>query len=431
LSILPNPDLLAIISLMENPFDFTYYQTREFVASLCGYELRVISKPGLPHWDKVTPAVQLLAETISLRKSGQVMLLGCGNGALGVVLSRQGRANDIRIADTNQIALRVAKLTMTVNGYGNVPVESLQYPFPAEAYQTVVINLPKGRKLARRWLVEAWGALQPGGELYLAGANSEGIQSVIRDAEDLFGNATVLNYRKGCRVARMVRQSELGEGLEVPPHSSTAGEEVSWAPGPEISWAAEPGIARGSWIEFSASVCGGTFALRSLPGVFSFDHLDEGTALLLQQLTREWVQGKNVLDFGCGYGLIGMAAASLGAAWVDLLDVDLSAVAAAQENCAGNKISNARVRPSDVLDAIGPERYDLILSNPPFHTGKQVEYSMAHTFITHSRQILNPDGRLVLVANRFIRYDRLMKEVFGNVEKLAETGKYHVLESVR
>jgi 16S rRNA (guanine1207-N2)-methyltransferase len=439
LLIFPNLDLLAIISLMENPFDFTYYQTREFPASLCGQKLRVISKPGLPHWDKVTPAVQLLAETISLRKGGQVMLLGCGNGALGVALSRQGRASDLRMADTSQIAMRVAKQTMAANGYANVPVEPLQYPFPAEAYQTVVINLPKGRKLARRWLVEVWGALQLNGELYLAGANPEGIQSVIHDAEGLFGNATVLNYRKGCRVARMVKQSEPGVSPRVPPRPGAPGQEVPWAPGPEVpwapgprvSWAAEPGIARGSWIEFSASVCGGTFALRSLPGVFSFDHLDEGTALLLQQLTREWVQGRRVLDFGCGFGLIGMAAAWLGAAWVDLLDVDLSAVAAAQENCLGNMIPNVQVRPSDVLDAIGPERYDLILSNPPFHAGKLVEYSMAHTFITHSRQILNPDGRLVLVANRFIRYDRLMKDVFGNVVKLIETGKYYVLESVR
>jgi 16S rRNA (guanine1207-N2)-methyltransferase len=408
---------------MENPLDFSYYQTREFTASLCGQELRVFSKPGLPHWDTVTPVVQLLAETVSLRKGGQVMLLGCGNGALGVALSRQGRANSLRMADTSWIAMRVAKLTMTANGYTNVPVEPLQYPLPAEIYQTIVMNLPKGRKLARRWLVEAWGALQPGNELYLAGANPEGIKSVIQDAGILFGNATVLVYRKGCRVARMVKQSEPGVNPDWAPRAI--------APSPEVSWAAEPGIARGSWIEFSASVCGGTFALRSLPGVFSFDRLDEGTALLLQQLTREWVQGRRVLDFGCGYGLIGMAAAWLGAEWVDLLDVDLSAVTAALENCSGNKIPNARARPSDVLDAIGPERYDLILSNPPFHAGKQVEYSMAQTFITHSRHILNPGGRLVLVSNRFIRYDRLMKEVFGNVEALAETTKFHVLESVR
>ena len=408
---------------MDNPLDFPYYQTREFTTLLCGQELRVISKPGLPHWDAITPATQLLAEAVNLSRGGQVMLLGCGNGALGVVISRQERADSLRMADLSQIALRVAQLTMAVNGYPGVSVEPLIYPLPVESFKTIIINLPKGRKLARRWLVEAWGALQPGSELYLAGANPEGIQSVIRDAGTLFGDTTILAYRKGCRVARMVKQPQLRVNPENQPRSG--------APGPEVAWAAEPGIARGSWFEFNASVCGEIFTLRSLPGVFSSDRLDEGTALLLQQITREWVQDKRVLDFGCGYGLIGMVAVRLGAAWVDLLDVDLSAVAAAQENCSRHKIHNVQVRASDVLEAIGSERYDLILSNPPFHTGKLVEYSMAQTFIMHSRYILHPGGRLVLVANRFIRYDRLMKEVFGNVVGLAETGKFHVLESVR
>ena len=403
--------------------DFPYYRPREFTASLCGQELHVISKPGLPHWDEVTPGIQLLAESVHLQKGGQVLLIGCGHGALGVALSRQANIDGLKMVDSHWCALRVAKMTMAINGFAYVPVEPLQYPLPAEFYKTVVIDLPKGRKLARRWLVETWAALQPDGDLYLAGANPEGIQSVIQDARSLFGNSTILAYRKGCRVARMVKQSGAGDA----PVQALPG----WSPGQAIAWAAEPGIARGSWIEFTASVCGETYPLRSLPGVFSSDRVDVGTALLLQHLPRERVQGRWVLDFGCGYGLIGMAAARLGAAWVDMLDVDLSAVAAAQENCSRNKIPNAHALPSDVLEAVGTARYDLVLSNPPFHSGKQVEYGMAQTFIAHSHHILNPGGRLVLVANRFIRYDRLMKDVFSNIATLAETGRFHVLESLR
>ena len=411
--------------------DFPYYQPREFTASLCGQELHVISKPGLPHWDEVTPVVQLLAESVHLQKGGQVLLIGCGHGALGVALSRQANMDGFKMVDSHWCALRVAKMTMAINGFASVPVEPLQYPLPTEVYKTVVIDLPKGRKLARRWLVEAWAALQPDGDLYLAGANPEGIQSVIQDAGSLFGNSTILAYRKGCRVARMVKQSRAGDAPVQALPGWSPGQAVAWAPGQAIAWTAEPGIARGSWIEFTASVCGETYLLRSLPGVFSSDRVDEGTKLLLQHLSRERVQGRRVLDFGCGYGLIGMAAARLSAAWVDLLDVDLCAVAAAQENCSRNEISNAQARPSDVLEAVGSERYDLVLSNPPFHSGKQVEYGMAQTFITHSHHILNPGGRLVLVANRFIRYDRLMKDVFSNIATLAETGRFHVLESLR
>jgi 16S rRNA (guanine1207-N2)-methyltransferase len=402
--------------------EFPYYQLCDFLASIGGQNIRVISKPGLPHWDEISPAVELLAKAACQMKAGPALVLGCGNGALGVALFRQGRAENLRLVDASWAALRVAKLTLEANGAASVLVEPLQYPLPLDTYQTVIMSLPKGRKLARRWLVEAWGALRPGGELYLAGANPEGIQAVIKDAGSLFGNATVLAYRKGCRVARMLKQSLPGAAPErdfAQVHSS------------EHEWAAEPGLSRGSWIEFTASVGEETFSLCSLPGVFSSDHVDDGTALLLEQLTRSEVQGRRVLDFGCGYGLIGMTAARLGAAWVDLLDVDLCALAAAQKNCTRNQISHARTHPSDVLDAIDAERYDLILSNPPFHAGKQVEYGMAHTFIANSRAVLLPGGRLVLVANRFIPYDRLLQEVFGNVNRLAETGKFHVLESVR
>ena len=62
--------------------------------------------------------------------------------------------------------------------------------------------LPKGRKLARRWLVEAYRLLSSGGTFYLAGANPEGIQSVIKDATEMFGMGAILAYHKGNRVAR-------------------------------------------------------------------------------------------------------------------------------------------------------------------------------------------------------------------------------------
>jgi 16S rRNA (guanine1207-N2)-methyltransferase len=381
------------------------------------------TKPGLSGGDEINPAIKLLAEVVVLRKDGPVLVLGSGNGALGVALARQGDANRLCLMETNWAALRVARMTLAENGYATIPVVPLQYPLPSATYQTVVIHLPKGRKLARRWLVEAWDALREGGELYLAGANPEGIQSVIQDAGAIFGNATVLKYRKGCRAARMVK----ARSPAAAPERVMSVNENWKAP----AWAAEPGIARGSWFEYSVRIRGMELTLRSLPGVFSYNRVDEGTALLLQQISPDWVKGKRVLDFGCGYGVIGLSAAQLGAAWVDMLDVDLAAVASAQENCLRNQVHNAQVRPSDVLDGITTERYDMILSNPPFHAGKEVDYAMAQAFIGHAQYLLPPGGRLVLVANRFIRYDRLMKDAFGNVNRLVETGKFHVLESIR
>ena len=388
----------------------SYYQSGRFTAELHGQTLQIVSKPGLPNWDRVTPATVLLAETVEAAPDAQVLQLGCGHGALGAALARQVPGGHVALMDIDFIALTMAEQTLEANSIANAQVQPAISVLPdgAGAFDTVAMELPKGRKLARRWLAEAQAALRPGGALYLAGANEQGIQPMIQDAAALFGGATVLRYKKGNRVAR-----------------AAAGRAAPAAGQPE--WAGEAGIAPGTWHEFEVGVRGHVFRLRSLPGVFAFDDdLDEGTRLLLDRL--DVAPGQSVLDMGCGYGIIGLVAARLGASHVDMADVNLLAIASARENIAGNAVSNAEAFLSDAFSAVGNKRYDLIASNPPFHTGKSVDYAVAHAFIEHARSALKPRGRLLLVANKFIRYDQLMRTTFNTVECLVETNKYHVLQ---
>jgi 16S rRNA (guanine1207-N2)-methyltransferase len=386
----------------------SYYQSDTFTATLRGQTLRIVSKPGLSNWNRVTPATVLLAEMVEAAPDAQVLQLGCGHGALGAALARQVPGGHVTLMDIDFIALTMAEQTLRANGVANAQVQPAISVLPdgAGAFDTVAMELPKGRKLARRWLVEAQAALRPGGALYLAGANEQGIRPAIQDAAALFGEAAVLRYKKGNRVARAAKAAPVASQPE---------------------WAGEAGIAPGTWREFEVGVRGRTFRLRSLPGVFAFDDdVDEGTRLLLDQL--DVAPGGSVLDVGCGYGIIGLLAARLGAGHVDMVDVNLLAIAAARENIAGNAVSNAEAFLSDAFSAVRNKRYDLIASNPPFHTGKSVDYAVAHAFIEHARSALKPGGRLLLVANKFIRYDHLMRTTFNTVECLIETNKYHVLQ---
>jgi 16S rRNA (guanine1207-N2)-methyltransferase len=136
-----------------------------------------------------------------------------------------------------------------------------------------------------------------------------------------------------------------------------------------------------------------------------------------------------VLDLGCGWGVLGLFASRSGATRVDLVDVNLMAVAAAKENLAVHGIQHARALPSDVASAVINERYDLVVSNPPFHSGKKTDYLIPQAFISQARQVLDRSGRFVLVANRFLPYERLLKEVFQSVERVREDGRYQVLEA--
>ena len=384
----------------------SYERTTEFAATLAGEPVRFISKPGFPSWDRATPASGLLADAVTMPPASRALLLGCGHGALGVVLARRAPQGSVWLADTNYIALTMAEQTLQANEIQNARVCSDISMLPAhgEAFDVAVMEVPGSRGLARRWLAEAYGALRPGGQLYLAGPNNQGIQPAIEDARALFGNVAVLGYKERNRVARATKA----------PHVSAAPE-----------WIEQAGIQPGTWHELDIDVRGHELHLYSLPGIFAYDRLDDGTQLLLAHL--EVPHDARVLDIGCGYGIIGLLAARLGAAHVDMVDVNMLAVAAAQRNIVHHGATNARALPSDATSAVDQNRYDLVVTNPPFHAGKAVDYDMAHAFIEQARSVLTPRGRFVLVANKFIRYDAFARNRFRHVDHIAENGRYQVL----
>jgi 16S rRNA (guanine1207-N2)-methyltransferase len=271
------------------------------------------------------------------------------------------------------------------------------------AIDLVAIEVTGDRDLARRWLALARRVARPHGVVLVAGANDAGIRSVIGDARDAIGLSVVEDYRSRSRVAH----------IAVPP-----------VPPPAPPWLAEPGIAPGSWARFAVAEGGVDLVVETLPGVFSADRLDEGTRLLLAHL--DVPAGGTVLDVGCGAGVIGVVAGRRGAASVTMTDVNLLAVAAARRNAtlAGVPVE---VVAGDVYGGVGQRRFDLIVSNPPFHQGKVVDYDVPHRLIAEAVDHLAPGGRLVIVANAFLPYDRLMRERFRAVETLTATRQYRVL----
>jgi 16S rRNA (guanine1207-N2)-methyltransferase len=377
-----------------------YYQTRAFSTSLGGHTIHFISKPGMANWDRVSPAGHLLADVVRPEPADRALLLGCGHGALGAALAR--RAGEVVMVDTSAVALAMAEQTIRANGLANAFVRAPAGAAPVQkaAFDIVVIEATGERNLTRRWLAETHQSLKLGGRLYLAGANDHGVRSAIADADALFSGATVLAYRQGSRAAQARKTTEIAGA----------------------AWAAEDGIAPGTWFEFEAAARGHAFRLRSLPGVFAYDRVDEGTRLLLDAIAIP--AGSRVLDVGCGSGVIGLLAARLSAQYVDMVDVNLLAVAAAAENIALNGVANARAFAGDGVPE--GERYDVVATNPPFHLGKATDYAIAPAFVDGARRALKPGGQLWLVANRFLKYDQPLRAAFADVVCAAETRSYRV-----
>jgi 16S rRNA G1207 methylase RsmC len=329
--------------------------------------------------------------------------LGCGTGVIGALaglLAPQGHAT---LVDSNLVAATCARRTLEENGITNAEVrlgDGVEGLAPA-SFDLVLCHLPRGRDIQRELIRGGARVLRPGGRFYFVASVNVGIKGAVAYARELFGRCGVVRQKKGYHVAMTVRPDEM-----------------------------DPPSLRAGYVTHTVVLDvldGVETSLVSKPGVFAWDRLDEGTARLTDSMAVS--AGDRVLDLGCGTGLAGLAAARrIPHGTVVLVDSDLRAVRSARYTLEANDIPNADVRLSDgVSRIISQEPFDVVIINPPFHQGREVDYNVAHQFVRDSRRILRPGGRLFLVANRFIGYDDLIRQTFGNVDIAYEGSGYHVL----
>jgi len=372
--------------------------------------VRFLCRPGHPGWDGVGMAEKLLAEWSVVEATDRVLVAPSGHGALGVWAARQASPKNCVLCDTNVIAVETARRTLAINECAEATVQAGLPACETATLDVALVRLLKGRDLTRMLFMASFACLRPGGRLYLAGANKAGIKSAARDCSELFGEGLVLAYKGGNRVVSFSRPG-------------------TW-PQPLPESYARAGVRRGTWHEFDLPFRDRVYHLRTRPGVFSWRSLDEGTRLLLDHLKVR--SDERVLDVGCGYGVVGMCAADHAREGeAVLVDIDSLACDCARENLVRNGISNAYVVLGDGVSAAGRHDFTLIVSNPPFHSGQGVDLGATVRFISEARASLKARGRLVLVANQFLPYDRAMRDVFGHVETVARTRSYRVLTSSR
>lgn len=170
-----------------------------------------------------------------------------------------------------------------------------------------------------------------------------------------------------------------------------------------------------------------TPTLATQAGVFSRDSVDAGTVCLLEAALPRVKPHMTVLDLGAGAGVIGLAvAAKLTRGEVWMVDSDIRALRLIERNIAQNQVSNAHAVLGDITLDLPPKlKFDLVLSNPPTHSGKDV----LRAFIDESYAVLRPGGALYIVINRLLSAAEMMKEAFGASEQVARCRGFLVLRS--
>ena len=138
-------------------------------------------------------------------------------------------------------------------------------------------------------------------------------------------------------------------------------------------------------------------------GVFSKKGLDFGTRTLLESLPND-LKG-DILDFGCGYGPIGIYLKKVYDCNIDMLDVNERSANLAKKNAELNDVE-VNIFLSDIYSNVN-KKYDYIVTNPPIRVGKQILYKI----LFDAKDYLKEKGKIYLVINKDQGAKSLMKDL--------------------
>jgi 16S rRNA (guanine1207-N2)-methyltransferase len=257
---------------------------------------------------------------------------------------------------------------------------------------SMTILAPPGTLERRYTLAQALRAVAPGGTLTALAPKDQG-GTRLRKELQAFGCTIEETARRHHRIVTCKRPDRL-----------TGTDEALATGGPQVL----PQL--GLW---------------SQPGVFSWDRIDPGSALLLQHLPALGGRGA---DFGCGVGVLARAVlTSPKVAQLTLVDIDRRAIQAAQRNLDDARLS---FRWIDVRDP-NPDLtvLDFVVMNAPFHDAGTEDRGLALNFVKRAAEALRSGGVCWLTANRHLPYEGVMKPLFKRVDLKIETGGYKIYEA--
>lgn len=280
---------------------------------------------------------------------------------------------------------------LTRAGYQAVPV--LEEEDDRADRDIVLLRAPKQLQELKGLIARGLVRLRPGGLFVVSAANDAG----------------------GSRLGELLAEA----GLDVSSDSKHKARVCRARTGPALQMA-----RLDAWRQESAMQPVMEGAYRSMPGLFSWDRIDPGSALLADHLP-EGLKGDGA-DFGCGYGFLSRAVLERRGADVRSLacvDADARALAAARENLIGAS-AETTFHWADLETGSPVRGLDFVVMNPPFHLGKDRNTALGEGCIRAAASALKPFGHLYMVSNRRLPYEALLSRVFSRVETLFEGNGY-------
>ncbi|MGB9741222.1 MAG: class I SAM-dependent methyltransferase [Candidatus Bathyarchaeia archaeon] len=170
---------------------------------------------------------------------------------------------------------------------------------------------------------------------------------------------------------------------------------------------------------------GKSFKFLTASGVFSKKRVDLGTRLLVESMILP--ENGYVLDVGCGYGVVGIAAASLNPKLhVIMVDVNDRAVWLTRQNIEANNVYNAIVKRGYLYEPVKELKFNCILSNPPVSAGMKT----VKAIVSEAPEHMTKKATFQMVLRSKVcgkRIHNIFQEAFGNFAVHARKSGYRVL----
>jgi len=167
-----------------------------------------------------------------------------------------------------------------------------------------------------------------------------------------------------------------------------------------------------------------SLGLWSQPGVFSWDRLDAGSALLMQHLPA--LSGRGA-DFGAGLGVLAHAIlTSPKVTQLTLVEIDRRALDLSNRNADDPRITRIW---ADVRELKSLSGLDFVVMNPPFHEGGLENHGLGQAFIQRAAAALRTGGQCWLTANRHLPYEAALAPLFKRVTSVAELGGFKIIQA--
>lgn len=263
----------------------------------------------------------------------------------------------------------------------------------------LILQLPgKSRDEVLAGFAEAWDLLEPGGMLVAAMHNLAGAGRFEKELAKAVGGVPSIQKNK-CRVFGAIKDAD------------------------------NPAILPDSWREAGERRKIPETSFTTVAGIFSANRIDPGSQMLAEALPKS-LRG-SVADLGAGWGYLSDAILknSPDLKTLDLYESDSRALDCARLNLVAHS-QPVKFRWHDVAKGL-PEKYDTIVMNPPFHTGKATDVELGRVFLKSASAALHTGGTLWMVANRHLPYEAVLDDCKFKWRQISCDATYKLITGTR